>query len=73
MPLSARILNGIVLSWNQAAERMFGYTADEMIGQSIRRIIPADRQPEEDVVLTAIRGRRASSISKRSERRRTAG
>ena len=52
-------LNGIVLSWNQAAERMFGYTADEMIGTSIRRIIPDDRQSEEDVVLGAIReGRR---------------
>ena len=52
-------LNGIVLSWNQAAERMFGYTADEMIGTSIRRIIPDDRQSEEDAVLAAIRaGRR---------------
>ena len=52
-------LNGIVLSWNQAAERMFGYTADEMIGTSIRRIIPDDRQSEEDAVLGAIRaGRR---------------
>lgn len=52
-------LNGIVLSWNQAAERMFGYTADEMIGSSIRRIIPADRQSEEDTVLESIRaGRR---------------
>jgi PAS domain S-box-containing protein len=52
-------LDGIVLSWNQAAERMFGYTAAEMIGSSIRRIIPADRQSEEDTVLAAIRaGRR---------------
>ena len=48
-------LDGIVRSWNRAAERMFGYTADEMVGQSIRRIIPADRQHEEDRVLTAIR------------------
>jgi PAS domain S-box-containing protein len=48
-------LNGTVLSWNQAAERMFGYSADEMIGSSIRRIIPDDRQSEEDTVLTAIR------------------
>jgi PAS domain S-box-containing protein len=52
-------LNGIVLSWNQAAERMFGYTAEDMIGTSIRRIIPADRQSEEDTVLESIRaGRR---------------
>jgi PAS domain S-box-containing protein len=52
-------LNGIVLSWNQAAERMFGYTAEDMIGSSIRRIIPSDRQQEEDKVLGEIRaGRR---------------
>src|SRR5688572_6790567 len=48
-------LNGNVLSWSQAAERMFGYTAEEMIGTSIRRIIPDDRQSEEDTVLSSIR------------------
>jgi PAS domain S-box-containing protein len=48
-------LNGVVQSWNRAAERMFGYTADEMVGQSIRKIIPADRQHEEDSVLASIR------------------
>ena len=48
-------LNGIVRSWNGAAERIFGYTADEMIGQSIRRVIPADLQQEEDQVLSRIR------------------
>ena len=37
-------LNGIVTSWNAAAERMFGYTAAEAVGRSIRMIIPADRQ-----------------------------
>ena len=52
-------VNGIVLSWNQAAERMFGYTAEEIIGSSIRLIIPAERQSEEDTVLASIRaGRR---------------
>ena len=52
-------LDGTVLSWNQAAEKMFGYTAADMIGTSIRRIIPADRQSEEDAVLASIReGRR---------------
>src|SRR6478672_6710954 len=48
-------LNGIILSWNRAAERMFGYTAAEAIGKSIRMIIPADRQGEEDMVLARIR------------------
>ncbi len=48
-------LNGIITSWNRAAERMFGYTAAEIIGRSIRMIIPADRQAEEDVVLSRIR------------------
>jgi PAS domain S-box-containing protein len=48
-------LNGIVVSWNSAAERMFGFTADEMIGRSIRLVIPPDRQAEEDDVLAHIR------------------
>src|SRR3954451_21006156 len=48
-------LNGVVTSWNRAAERMFGYTAAEAVGQSIRMIIPADRQSEEDMVLARIR------------------
>ncbi len=48
-------LDGVVISWNRAAERMFGYTAEEMIGASIRRVIPADRQFEEDEVLAQIR------------------
>jgi PAS domain S-box-containing protein len=48
-------LDGIVQSWNPAAERLFGYTADEMVGQSIRRIIPEDRHGEEDEVLRRVR------------------
>src|SRR5688572_26702198 len=48
-------LDGIVTSWNRSAERIFGYTAPEMIGRSIRAIIPADRQDEEDQVLARIR------------------
>ncbi|HEY3884616.1 MAG TPA: PAS domain S-box protein, partial [Vicinamibacterales bacterium] len=48
-------LNGIVVSWNRAAERILGFTAEEMIGRSIRTIIPADRQTEEDEVLARVR------------------
>ena len=48
-------LDGIVRSWNRAAERIFGWTADEMIGQSIRRVIPPDRQDEEDSILRRVR------------------
>ena len=47
-------LNSTIMSWNRAAERMFGYTADEAVGRSIRMIIPADRQSEEDMVLSRI-------------------
>ena len=48
-------LNGTILSWNRAAERIFGYTAEEAIGRSVRIIIPEDRQDEEDAVLAHIR------------------
>jgi len=52
-------LDGIVTSWNTAAERLFGYTAEEMIGQSITRVIPTDRLAEETFVLDEVRaGRR---------------
>jgi PAS domain S-box-containing protein len=48
-------LNSIITSWNPGAERIFGYTADEVIGKSIRIIIPSHLQNEEDVVMSRIR------------------
>src|SRR5262249_21736114 len=48
-------LDGIIESWNRGAERIFGYTAKEAIGQSITLVIPADRQSEEREILTRIR------------------
>ena len=44
-------LSGIVMSWNRAAERLFGYRADEMIGRPITTLIPPDRHDEERRIL----------------------
>jgi len=41
--------------WNRGAERVFGYSAEEAIGQPITIIIPSDRQDEERAILTRIR------------------
>jgi PAS domain S-box-containing protein len=51
----SKTLEGIITSWNLAAERMFGYSAKEAVGQSIRMIIPPERQTEEDFILGRIR------------------
>ncbi len=52
-------LNGIVTSWNRAAERMFGYTAQEMIGKPILTIIPPELHEDEPRILQTIaRGER---------------
>lgn len=53
-------LNGIVTSWNQGAERIFGYTAHEMIGRPIATLIPEDRTNEEVDILGRIRRANAS-------------
>jgi PAS domain S-box-containing protein len=55
----AKNLRGIVFAWNTAAERLFGYTALEMIGQPLTVIIPTDRLEEEAFILDQIaRGER---------------
>ena len=52
-------LNGIVTSWNPAAERIFGYTPEEMIGHSIRKVIPPELQDDEERILASMsRGER---------------
>src|ERR1700684_4138345 len=48
-------LNGIVRSWNQSAERIFGYTAEEMIGKPITILFPPDRLDEEPKILEQLR------------------
>jgi PAS domain S-box-containing protein len=53
--IASKDLNGIVSSWNAAAERMFGYKAEEIIGRSIKTIIPPELHKEEDSILARIR------------------
>ena len=48
-------LEGIVTSWNAGAERMFGYTAEEMLGQSVSLLIPPDRKDDEAQILDRIK------------------
>jgi PAS domain S-box-containing protein len=47
-------LNGVILSWDRTAERLFGYTAAEAIGQPITMIFPPDRIEEEAVLLERV-------------------
>ena len=57
-------LNGIVMSWNGGAERIFGYSAAEMIGTPFARLIPAEREKEEEEVLAKIiRGERVGPMN----------
>ena len=48
-------LDGVITSWNRGSERLFGYTAEEAIGQPITIVIPQDRHAEERTLLTRIR------------------
>jgi PAS domain S-box-containing protein len=51
----AKDLNGVITAWNRGAERLFGYTAEEAVGEPITILIPPDRQDEEVEVLQRIR------------------
>jgi hypothetical protein len=51
----SKSLEGIIMSWNQGAERLFGYTAAEVIGKSINILIPPDRVEEEPRILARLR------------------
>jgi two-component system, OmpR family, sensor histidine kinase VicK len=48
-------LDGHVLSWNPAAERLYGYAAEEMLGKSVARIIPTDMPNDQRLILSKIR------------------
>src|SRR5438270_448199 len=47
-------LDGVITSWNRAAERLYGYSAEEMVGQSVLRIIPPGLEQEEEEILAKI-------------------
>lgn len=51
----SKTLDGIVTSWNRGAERLFGFSADEIVGRPITMIIPDDRLTEEVEILSQIR------------------
>jgi PAS domain S-box-containing protein len=53
--IASKDLNGIVITWNKGAERIFGYAAEEIIGKPISILIPSDRQNEEPLILDRIR------------------
>jgi PAS domain S-box-containing protein len=64
-------LKGIITSWNKGAETIFGYTASEMAGTSILRLIPNDRQDEENQILGKIK--RGESVVHFDTQRQTKG
>jgi PAS domain S-box-containing protein len=48
-------LNGVIMTWNRGAQRLFGYTAEETIGRPVTILIPPDRYDEEPMILARIR------------------
>src|SRR5690606_29215092 len=51
----SKTLDGTITSWNAGAERLFGWTAEEAVGQSILLIVPPERREEETMILARIR------------------
>jgi two-component system sensor histidine kinase VicK len=51
----SKTLDGIITSWNNSAGRIFGYTADEIIGQPILKLIPLNRQDEEPQIISRLK------------------
>jgi len=51
----SKTLEGQIVSWNTAAERLFGYTREEAVGQPITMLIPPERQDEEQMILSRLR------------------
>ena len=51
----SKSLDGVIQSWNAAAERLFGFTAKEAVGRHISLVIPPERMPEEEAIITSLR------------------
>jgi PAS domain S-box-containing protein len=68
----SKTLDGIITSWNQAAEKMFGYRSEEIIGRSVCLLIPSEHQAMEESLLAAI-GRSESVKLHETERVRKDG
>src|SRR5262245_28579711 len=51
----SKTLDGIIVTWNEGASRIFGYTPEEVIGKPITILIPPDRQDEEPAILRRLR------------------
>ena len=51
----SKTLDGIITSWNKGAQRIFGYTADEVIGKPVTILIPEDHEDEESTILARLR------------------
>src|ERR1700723_1514524 len=59
----SKSLNGVITSWNKGAERLFGYTAEEAVGQNITLIIPPERRDEERTIVEQLtRGERVDHL-----------
>ena len=68
----SKSLQGTIQSWNAAAERLFGYTAEQALGRHISLVIPPDRIAEEDRILASLRaGKRIEHFE--TERQRSDG
>jgi PAS domain S-box-containing protein len=69
----SKSLDGIIQSWNAAAERLFGYTAEQAIGRHISLIIPPERIAEEDHIVSQLKAGKRIDHFETERRRSTAG
>jgi two-component system sensor kinase FixL len=68
-----KTLDGIIVTWNRGAERLYGYTADEVRGRSIALLIPDDRAAELETILSTIRAGQRIEFQETRRRARDGG